>query len=171
MQGAPNSSPVTPRRRVYLGRETRWMVTLPANCWLVATAGALIFRIVNVKAPMTATNARPPRPVTATKATLAGKPPVDPTPVHAALQHFDKLPDSACARVPVVAALFSISVPTAWRWARAGRLPTPTKRGGVTTFNVGALRRAMAQSDSTDTTRTASATAAATAKRATAPAV
>lgn len=97
--------------------------------------------------------------------------PNDPVPIHAALQHFDKLPDSAGARVPVVAALFSISIPTAWRWARDGRLPAPTKRGGVTTFNVGALRRVMAESDSTDTARTASATAAAAAKRATAPAV
>ena len=97
--------------------------------------------------------------------------PKEPVPIHPALQHFDKLPDSAGARVPVVAALFSISIPTAWRWARDGRLPAPTKRGGVTTFNVGDLRRVMAEPDATRATRTASATAAATAKRATAPAV
>ena len=97
--------------------------------------------------------------------------PNEPPPIHSTLQHFDKLPDSAGARVPVVAALFSISIPTAWRWARDGRLPAPTRRGGVTLFIVGDLRRVMAEPDSTRATRTASATAAATAKRATAPAV
>ena len=97
--------------------------------------------------------------------------PNEPVPIQAALQHFDKLPNSASARVRDVAALFSISIPTAWRWARDGRLPAPTRRGGVTLFNVGDLRRVMAEPDSTRATRTASATAAATAKRATAPAV
>ena len=92
-------------------------------------------------------------------------------PIQAALQHFDKLPDSAGARVPVVAALFSISIPTAWRWARDGRLPAPTRRGGVTYWTVGDLRRVMAEPDSTRATRTARATAAAAAKRATVPAV
>lgn len=101
--------------------------------------------------------------------------PPKPAPIHAALQHFDRLPDSASARVPVVAALFSVSVPTVWRWARDGRLPAPTKRGGVTLWNVGALRAAMAEAGEGDSARTASATAAATAaataKRNTAPAV
>lgn len=90
-----------------------------------------------------------------------------PKPIHSALQHFDKLPDSAEARVPVVAALFGISVPTAWRWSRDGKLPAPTKRGGVTTWTVGALRRILAASVPTDGTRTAGATAAAAAKRTT----
>ena len=97
--------------------------------------------------------------------------PSEPLSIPAALQHFDKLPDSASARVRDVAVLLSISIPTAWRWARDGRLPAPTRRGGVTLFNVGDLRRVMAEPDSTRATRTASATAAATAKRATAPAV
>lgn len=102
---------------------------------------------------------------------MLSKKPIIPKPtIHSALQHFDKLPDSASARVPVVAALFSISVPTVWRWARDGILPAPTKRGGVTLWNVGELRHAMAATEGKDTTRTASATAAAAAKRATQPA-
>ena len=87
-------------------------------------------------------------------------------PVHPALQHFDKLPDSATARAPVVAALFSVSIPTVWRWTRDKRLPAPTKRGGVTTWSVGALRLILAGSDDAGVVpRTATATAAATAKR------
>jgi len=98
------------------------------------------------------------------------KQPIDNPPIHSALEHFDKLPDSAQARVPVVAALFSVSVPTVWRWARDGVLPAPIKRGGVTLWNVGQLRLALGANQATDTARTASATAAAAAKRATQPA-
>ena len=102
-----------------------------------------------------------------------------PASIHAALQNFDLLPDSAGARVPVVAALFSVSEPTVWRWTRDGQLPAPTKRGGVTLWNVGALRRCMAgdvaagglqPAGSQTGLRTTRATAAASAKRTTAPA-
>lgn len=102
---------------------------------------------------------------------MATKQSSEPAPIHPALQYFDKLPDSAGARVPVVAALFGVSVPTAWRWSRDGKLPAPTKRGGVTLWNVGALRAAMAEGAAGNGARTASATAAAAAKRSTAPAV
>lgn len=61
-----------------------------------------------------------------------------------ALQDFDRLPDSANVRLPVVAALHGVSTVTVWRWSAAGRLPAPIKMGGVTAWNVGALRRAMA---------------------------
>lgn len=105
-----------------------------------------------------------------TKATMAGIQPAGATPIHAALEHFDKLPDSAGARVPVVAALFSVSVPTVWRWARDGHLPAPMKRGGVTLWRVGDLRRALSEDIADAEARTASATAAATAKRISAPA-
>ena len=65
-------------------------------------------------------------------------------PIHAAaLRGFDSLPDSAGARLPVVAALFAVSTPTVWRWSRQGLIPGPTKRGGVALWNVGELRRAM----------------------------
>ena len=43
-----------------------------------------------------------------------------------ALSGFDKLPDAALV-VHVVAALCGFSVPTAWRLARTGKLPTPTR--------------------------------------------
>jgi len=93
-------------------------------------------------------------------------------PVHPGLQHFDRLPDSATARAPTVAALFSVSIPTVWRWTRDGILPAPTKLGGVALWSVGKLRQVQAGADAGGGARTATATAAATAKRArTAPAV
>jgi predicted DNA-binding transcriptional regulator AlpA len=63
-----------------------------------------------------------------------------------ALKDFDRLPDSANIRLPVVAALNGVSTVTVWRWSAAGRLPAPVKMGGVTVWNVGALRRAMSAS-------------------------
>lgn len=62
-----------------------------------------------------------------------------------ALQQFSDLPDDARARLPVVCALFGISAPTVWRWARTGRLPAPIKHGGVTAWRVGDLRAALSQ--------------------------
>jgi len=64
-------------------------------------------------------------------------------PLNVALSSFDSLPDSARVRVPIVAALHGVSVVTAWRWARDGRIPAPSKRGGVTSWNVGELRRSL----------------------------
>ena len=61
-----------------------------------------------------------------------------------ALQDFDRLPDSAHVRLPVVAALHGVSTVTVWRWSNSGKLPAPTRTGGVTAWNVGALKRAMA---------------------------
>ncbi|MDE2370273.1 MAG: AlpA family phage regulatory protein [Burkholderiales bacterium] len=62
------------------------------------------------------------------------------------LNNFDRLPDVARVRVPVVAALFGISEPTAWRWSREGKLPQPARHGArMTTWGVGALRRALAE--------------------------
>jgi predicted DNA-binding transcriptional regulator AlpA len=60
-----------------------------------------------------------------------------------ALVSFDSLPDSAHVRVPTVAALHGVSVVTIWRWAKSGKLPAPIKRGGVTAWQVGQLRRSM----------------------------
>jgi prophage regulatory protein len=62
-----------------------------------------------------------------------------------ALEDFDRLPDAAEVRLPVVAALRGVSTVTVWRWSACGKLPRPNRRGGVTTWNVGALRRAMAE--------------------------
>lgn len=72
------------------------------------------------------------------------KNPVTLKPVHQrALEDFDRLPDSAEVRLPVVAALKGISTATVWRWSASSKLPKPTRRGGVTTWNVGALRKAV----------------------------
>ena len=60
-----------------------------------------------------------------------------------ALQGFDDLPDSAGARLPVVAALFGVRPATVWRWSKKQIIPAPSKRGGVALWNVGELRRAM----------------------------
>lgn len=91
--------------------------------------------------------------------------------MHLALKQFNDLPDSAGARLPVVQALFGgISAPTVWRWTRDGKLPAPTKRGGVTTWPVGGLRRALSAAETTIASRTSSATAASAAKRETAAA-
>ena len=59
------------------------------------------------------------------------------------LRDFDSLPDAAHVRVPTVAGLYGISNVTVWRWTKAGRLPAPTKRGGVTAWKVGDLRNHM----------------------------
>jgi predicted DNA-binding transcriptional regulator AlpA len=59
------------------------------------------------------------------------------------LSGFDQLPTSALVRLPIVAALFSISASTVWRWSRTGRLPEPVRVGGVTLWNVGELRKTL----------------------------
>ena len=62
--------------------------------------------------------------------------------IPSALANFDRLPDSAFVRLPVVCALRGISAPTAWRWVRSGHLPAPVKLGPNTSaWNVGELRR------------------------------
>ena len=62
----------------------------------------------------------------------------------AAFRGFDKLPEAANVRLPVVAALFGISAATVWRWVHRGLLPAPRKIGGVTFFSVGQLRLLLA---------------------------
>ena len=61
------------------------------------------------------------------------------------LKNFQHLPDDAVVRLPIVRALYGVSAPTVWRWSKDGRLPAPIKRGGVTGWQVGALRAAMAR--------------------------
>lgn len=61
-----------------------------------------------------------------------------------ALTDFDNLPDAAFVRPPVVAALFSVSMATVWRWTKAGHIPAPVKLGPNSTgWRVGELRGAM----------------------------
>ncbi len=59
------------------------------------------------------------------------------------LEAFDRLPDSAHVRLPVVAALHGIATVTVWRWSLQGKLPAPHRRGRITTWNVGELRQSM----------------------------
>lgn len=59
------------------------------------------------------------------------------------LESFDRLPDAAHVRAPVVAALRATSLATVWRHARAGLIPPPRKVGAGTVWNVGELRAAM----------------------------
>jgi len=69
-----------------------------------------------------------------------------PAVLSATISNFDSMPGSAYVRLPTVCALFGISVPTAWRWVKAGRLPAPRKLGPrVSGFNVAALRRVLQQ--------------------------
>ena len=64
--------------------------------------------------------------------------------IPSALVNFDRLPDSAHVRLPVVAALHGISAPTVWRWVKSGRLAAPVKLGPNTTaWRVGDLRSAI----------------------------
>jgi len=63
-----------------------------------------------------------------------------------ALAGFDTAPDSANVRLPVVARLCGVSPVTVWRWSKSGRLPTPRRLSeGVTVWNVGDLRQALAK--------------------------
>jgi predicted DNA-binding transcriptional regulator AlpA len=67
-------------------------------------------------------------------------------PSSTALRDFDSLPQTAHVRVRVVAALWGISSPTVWRWAKEGLLPAPVKLGPNTTaWRVSDLRNAFAK--------------------------
>lgn len=64
----------------------------------------------------------------------------------AALAGFDNLPDAAHVRLPVVCSLYACSDETVRRRVKAGHIPAPRKLGPrVTAWNVGDLRRALAQ--------------------------
>jgi predicted DNA-binding transcriptional regulator AlpA len=57
------------------------------------------------------------------------------------LQSIDAMPDATELRVKTVAALKGCSIATVWRHAKQGLLPSPRKSGGITTWNLGELRR------------------------------
>ena len=62
-----------------------------------------------------------------------------------ALEEFDRLPDAAHVRLPVVQALYACSDETVRRRVHAGLIPKPRKLGPrITAWNVGDLRRALA---------------------------
>jgi predicted DNA-binding transcriptional regulator AlpA len=61
-----------------------------------------------------------------------------------ALQNFDRLPDSAHVRLPIMVALFACSPATVWRRVKNKSLPQPHKLSdNITAWNVGELRRAI----------------------------
>ncbi len=57
------------------------------------------------------------------------------------LSNFDRLPDVALVRLPVVAALYACSKPTVWRKVKKGTIPSPHRKEGITAWNVGELRQ------------------------------
>lgn len=60
------------------------------------------------------------------------------------LQNFDKLPNSAHVRLPVVAGLYGVCGSTVWRRIQAGAIPAPKELGPNTrAWNVGELRKAL----------------------------
>ena len=67
-------------------------------------------------------------------------------PIPDSLRNFDQLPDSANVRLPVVKAIYACSAATVWRRVKSGGIPQPKKFGEkLTAWNVGELRRALAQ--------------------------
>jgi predicted DNA-binding transcriptional regulator AlpA len=59
------------------------------------------------------------------------------------LARWNELPDDALVRVVTVAAVFGVSVPTIWRWAKVGILPRPHKLTAQTTaWTAGQVREA-----------------------------
>jgi predicted DNA-binding transcriptional regulator AlpA len=62
-----------------------------------------------------------------------------------ALENFDKLPDSAYIRLPVIKALYGVSSATIWRGVKNQTIPCPYKITERTTaWNVGQVRAALA---------------------------
>jgi prophage regulatory protein len=61
-------------------------------------------------------------------------------------ENLDKLPDSAMVSDTELSGLLGVSKNTAWRWSKAGRLPSPVKIGPNTTrWNLGEVRAALAK--------------------------
>ncbi len=65
--------------------------------------------------------------------------------ISSAEQNFDRSPDAAEVRLPVVQALYACSASTVWRRVRSGLIPAPKRRGGICSWSVGELRRAKAE--------------------------
>jgi predicted DNA-binding transcriptional regulator AlpA len=63
-----------------------------------------------------------------------------------ALAEFDRLPDAAFVRLPVVQALYGgVDASTVWKRVKAGKIPRPAKLAAMTTaWQVGELRRDLA---------------------------
>ncbi len=81
------------------------------------------------------------------------KPQTPQTLLPGALGTFDLLPDIAYVDVRTVAALFGCAVPTVWRRAAAGQIPSPRRFGASARWNVGELRKALAPARGASTSR------------------
>lgn len=66
------------------------------------------------------------------------------SPIQAALVDFDSLPDTAHVSVDVVARIYGAGVSTIWARVKSAKIPAPKKFGGSTRWNVGELRRSIA---------------------------
>lgn len=61
-----------------------------------------------------------------------------------ALANFDKLPDSAYIRLPVMKGLYGVSSASIWRGVKIGAIPKPRKLSvRCTAWNVGQVRAAL----------------------------
>lgn len=60
---------------------------------------------------------------------------------------FDKFPDSAQVRLPVVTALFGVSPATVWRMVKAKKLRSYKLTARTTTFNVGEIRKVLSPNE------------------------
>lgn len=62
-----------------------------------------------------------------------------------ALENFDKLPDSAYIRLPVMKGLYGVCATSIWRGVKNKTIPSPVKLTERTTaWNVGMVRSALA---------------------------
>lgn len=66
--------------------------------------------------------------------------------LQSALQNFDRLPDSAYVRLPVVEALYGCSAATVWRRVKDGGIPAPARLSvRISAWNVGQLRLSLSR--------------------------
>lgn len=65
-------------------------------------------------------------------------------PIPEAFTNFDKLPNSAYIRLPVLIRLYGISAASIWRGVKKGSIPAPQKLSErCTAWNVGLIRAAL----------------------------
>lgn len=76
----------------------------------------------------------------------AGQDPIRQSGVPSGVANFDALPDAARIRKDVVAILLGgVSDTTLWRWERVGRIPKSQRRGRVSTWSAGDVRKVLSE--------------------------
>ncbi len=69
----------------------------------------------------------------------------EPASIPEAVVNFDKMPNSAFIRLPVMSMLYGVSTATIWRAVKRGEIPKPIKLTERTTaWNVGLVRSDLA---------------------------